>query len=388
MASSAGSAVVNGDGVSAKGAASSAHRPAKLSRSSSSSSKRQSNGSDHRRRSREGGSSQAQHIIPTKDGLLILNKYSNDLPPIPPALKYLPYPFGLRRFVDYKPTSLEKQHKRVMHVDTDIGVHVDLIDPSVYESKPGHPRNEKDEALLVDAVDTKNIKKIPKNVGWLRQTNYISTSARSFGSNKMTHGAENKVYGGVKVDDEQVLEEETNANAQVERIERTFETAGAILGGRAPRHPHNPNLTVVDVVPLLPDCTYADRSFIRSKFDSDPTINIDYIKPADSKMYQTNALVFPKEDQDLFTLFLPTEEGSKSTALYLIPYCLCHPSFTCANVYICVIDFARVQSCVRSIITFNDLVYFPSHLLVVLHDVVPRCSCNAEAETRRWFCGE
>ena len=39
--------------------------------------------------------------------------------------------FG-NRFVDYKPTSLEKNYKHEMLTEVDLGVNIDLIDPDTY----------------------------------------------------------------------------------------------------------------------------------------------------------------------------------------------------------------------------------------------------------------
>ena len=39
----------------------------------------------------------------------------------------------LFRFVEYKPTSLEKVHKTELHTDHDLGVIIDLINPDTYK---------------------------------------------------------------------------------------------------------------------------------------------------------------------------------------------------------------------------------------------------------------
>ena len=40
---------------------------------------------------------------------------------------YIPF-----RFVQYKPTSLEKNYKHELLTDVDLGVNIDLIDPDTY----------------------------------------------------------------------------------------------------------------------------------------------------------------------------------------------------------------------------------------------------------------
>ena len=40
------------------------------------------------------------------------------------------------RFVQYKPTSLEKNYKHEMLTEIDLGVNIDLIDPDTYALDP------------------------------------------------------------------------------------------------------------------------------------------------------------------------------------------------------------------------------------------------------------
>ena len=40
------------------------------------------------------------------------------------------------RFVEYKPTSLEKNYKHEMLTEVDLGVNIDLIDPDTYALNP------------------------------------------------------------------------------------------------------------------------------------------------------------------------------------------------------------------------------------------------------------
>ena len=40
--------------------------------------------------------------------------------------------FFFGRFVQYKPTSLEKNYKHELLADVDLGVNIDLIDPHAY----------------------------------------------------------------------------------------------------------------------------------------------------------------------------------------------------------------------------------------------------------------
>ena len=44
--------------------------------------------------------------------------------------------FSLPRFVQYKATSLEKQHKHDILTEPDLGVTIDLINPDTYRIDP------------------------------------------------------------------------------------------------------------------------------------------------------------------------------------------------------------------------------------------------------------
>ena len=44
--------------------------------------------------------------------------------------------FQFNRFVEYKPTSLEKNYKHEMLTEVDLGVNIDLIDPDTYALDP------------------------------------------------------------------------------------------------------------------------------------------------------------------------------------------------------------------------------------------------------------
>jgi len=44
--------------------------------------------------------------------------------------------YSIIRFVQYKPTSLEKNYKHEMLTEIDLGVNIDLIDPDTYALDP------------------------------------------------------------------------------------------------------------------------------------------------------------------------------------------------------------------------------------------------------------
>uniref|UniRef100_F6YZE6 RNA polymerase II-associated factor 1 homolog n=1 Tax=Ciona intestinalis TaxID=7719 RepID=F6YZE6_CIOIN len=133
-------------------------------------------------------------------GLVTRVKYCNTLPDIPFDPKFIRYPFDANRFVDYKPTSLEKQHKTELHTDHDLGVVIDLINPDTYKVNPNTWIHPADEALLEDDLpapqDTKRSKQHSLNVSWLRRSEYISQEFNRYGV-KSTN-VETRIGAGAK----------------------------------------------------------------------------------------------------------------------------------------------------------------------------------------------
>ncbi|XP_061917820.1 RNA polymerase II-associated factor 1 homolog [Entelurus aequoreus] len=86
---------------------------------------------------REDGHRPSSHrTVPERSGVVCRVKYCNSLPDIPFDPKFITYPFDQHRFVQYKATSLEKQHKHELLTEPDLGVTIDLINPDTYRVDP------------------------------------------------------------------------------------------------------------------------------------------------------------------------------------------------------------------------------------------------------------
>ncbi|KAJ8308672.1 hypothetical protein KUTeg_013546 [Tegillarca granosa] len=81
-------------------------------------------------------------------------KYNNTLPDIPFDPKFITYPFESNRFVDYKPTSLERSYKYDLLTEHDLGVTIDLINPDTYKVDPDGYQDPEDERLLEEDLGT------------------------------------------------------------------------------------------------------------------------------------------------------------------------------------------------------------------------------------------
>ena len=165
-----------------------------------------------------------------RSDLICRIKYCNNLPDIPFDPKFITYPFDSNRFVQYKPTSLEKNYKHDLLTEHDLGVEIDLINPETYHVPPemaGHLALEpEDEKLLEDeAITPQNTKRSlnhHKAVPWLKKTEYISTEFNRYGASS----EKNETKVGYKMkkdmkDDNLYLDRES----QIRTIDGTFEEA-------------------------------------------------------------------------------------------------------------------------------------------------------------------
>lgn len=99
-------------------------------------------------------------------------RYSNTLPDIPFDPKFISYPFEANRFVQYNPTSLERNFKFDLLTEHDLGVGIDLINPDAYAIDPAVVVDIEDERLLEEetssSTDSKRSRHHNKAVSWLR----------------------------------------------------------------------------------------------------------------------------------------------------------------------------------------------------------------------------
>eukprot|EP00050_Salpingoeca_kvevrii_P012296 m.21520 g.21520 ORF g.21520 m.21520 type:complete len:394 (+) comp3931_c1_seq1:1227-2408(+) len=195
--------------------------------------------------------------------LLVPVKFRNVLPSIPFPSKHLPYPHDPQRFVRYKPSSLERHHKRVIHAGPDVGVPVDLIHKNAYKSDPTATLHPTDATLLDDDLDNDERRRLADvDAHWLRKTEYISGESRNIGK---AAGFEHKV---LSVDDNALRNatQYKDLDTQISLIEKTF-----VRANKRPKHPRNKELVPVEILPVFPDFSLWGYSFAQAQFDADPT---------------------------------------------------------------------------------------------------------------------
>uniref|UniRef100_A0A8C4NWA3 RNA polymerase II-associated factor 1 homolog n=1 Tax=Dicentrarchus labrax TaxID=13489 RepID=A0A8C4NWA3_DICLA len=239
-------------------------------------------------------------------GVVCRVKYCNSLPDIPFDPKFITYPFDQHRFVQYKATSLEKQHKHELLTEPDLGVTIDLINPDTYRIDPNILLDPADEKLLEEDIQapssSKRSQQHAKVVPWMRKTEYISTEFNRYGvSNEKV-----EVKIGVSVK-QQFTEEEIykDRDSQISAIEKTFEDAQKSIT----QHYSKPRVTPVEVLPVFPDFKMWINPCAQVIFDSDPAPK-DISGPAGVEMMSQAMIrgMMDEEGNQFVAYFLPHEE--------------------------------------------------------------------------------
>ncbi|PWA22111.1 RNA polymerase II-associated factor 1 homolog isoform X1 [Gambusia affinis] len=257
---------------------------------------------------REDGHSRpsSHRTVPERSGIVCRVKYCNSLPDIPFDPKFITYPFDQHRFVQYKATSLEKQHKHELLTEPDLGVTIDLINPDTYRIDPNILLDPADEKLLEEDIQapssSKRSQQHAKVVPWMRKTEYISTEFNRYGvSNEKV-----EVKIGVSVK-QQFTEEEIykDRESQISAIEKTFEDAQKSVT----QHYSKPRVTPVEVLPVFPDFKMWINPCAQVIFDSDPAPK-DISGPAGVEMMSQAMIrgMMDEEGNQFVAYFLPNEE--------------------------------------------------------------------------------
>uniref|UniRef100_A0A8C7YZN4 RNA polymerase II-associated factor 1 homolog n=1 Tax=Oryzias sinensis TaxID=183150 RepID=A0A8C7YZN4_9TELE len=246
------------------------------------------------------------YIFHYRSGIVCRVKYCNTLPDIPFDPKFITYPFDQHRFVQYKATSLEKQHKHELLTEPDLGVTIDLINPDTYRIDPTILLDPADEKLLEEDIQapssSKRSQQHAKVVPWMRKTEYISTEFNRYGvSNEKV-----EVKIGVSVK-QQFTEEEIykDRDSQISAIEKTFEDAQKSIA----QHYSKPRVTPVEILPVFPDFKMWINPCAQVIFDSDPAPK-DISAPAGVEMMSQAMIrgMMDEEGNQFVAYFLPHED--------------------------------------------------------------------------------
>ncbi|XP_048474193.1 RNA polymerase II-associated factor 1 homolog [Rhincodon typus] len=248
----------------------------------------------------------AASLVLSRSGVVCRVKYCNSLPDIPFDPKFVTYPFDPNRFVQYKATSLEKQHKHELLTEPDLGVVIDLINPDTYRIDNNVILDIADEKLLEEEIQapssSKRSQQHAKVVPWMRKTEYISTEFNRYGiSNEKP-----EVKIGVSVK-QQFTEEEIykDRDSQIAAIEKTFVDANK----EVTQHYSKPRVTPVEVMPVFPDFKMWINPCAQVIFDSDPAPK-EITGPGAVEMMSQAMIrgMMDEEGNQFVAYFLPNEE--------------------------------------------------------------------------------
>jgi len=247
-------------------------------------------------------------------------KYSNTLPDIPFDPKFMTCNdiFGNTRFIDYKPTSLERNYKYEILTEHDLGVAVDLILPDAYlqqniidDLSYGDHLDPKDEKLLEDelhsAQNTKRSQRHATSLSWMRKPDYISTEQTRYQPTTIEK-IESKIGLGVRKKlGTSAPSVYMDKEAQILAIEKTFEDSKIPIE----RHynPEEKGIYPVEVLPLLPDSDMWKFPCAQVIFDADPAPQGPSMKDQIEMMSQAMIRgVMDESGEQFVAYFLPTDE--------------------------------------------------------------------------------
>ncbi|XP_065661697.1 RNA polymerase II-associated factor 1 homolog isoform X3 [Hydra vulgaris] len=204
-----------------------------------------------------------------KEGFVCNVKYTNVLPDIPFDGKFISYPFEANRFIEYKPTSLERNYKNELLTEPDLGVSIDLINPETYDIDMNVELDPEDEKLLeedhIPQADQKRHQQHTKTVSWLRKTEYISTEYNRFQTS--SEMAETKVGYSSKKQSKLDIDLYKDRESQIEAIEASFEAAKKPITC----HDTNARIKPVEILPVFPDFQFWHMPCAHVIFDTEPT---------------------------------------------------------------------------------------------------------------------
>lgn len=211
------------------------------------------------------------------------------------------------RFIQYNPTSLERNYRYEVLTEHDLGVSIDLINKDIYAVEPGATLDPADEKLLEEDIltpqDSKRSRHHARSVSWLRRTEYISTEQTRFQPQSM-----DKVEAKVGYSIKKNLKNETlymDRESQIKAIEKTFEDTKVPIE----KHYSKPNVVPVEVLPIYPDFKLWKYPCAQVIFDSDPAPVGKQIPAQIEEMSQAMIRgVMDESGEQFVAYFLPTEE--------------------------------------------------------------------------------
>ncbi|KAL7748879.1 hypothetical protein RI367_005792 [Sorochytrium milnesiophthora] len=280
-------------------------------------------------------SSSSSSTSKRKAGAEFLSKtrFKNTVQPLPFDPKSLLFPFPPDHLYKYALSSLEKYAPYSLVLPE---VPIDLIQLGAFDDLDGdvadgdarhkfQPLDKRDEPLMAQphrpgSVNTLSLAKNRPLVPWLRRTEHTESEINKASSQK---SALSKFEKPVKP--EILSKEARTREGQVRVIEAMFTRAQAAVSGTLKksvlRHPSKPDLTVAEVMPLLPDLSLWPNTYMHVTFDDSPLAGTaagasqspnnddgtQQLKPDHAGLFR--ARVSDQLNTTVFGYYVPTEEG-------------------------------------------------------------------------------
>ncbi|KAL2915135.1 RNA polymerase-associated factor [Polyrhizophydium stewartii] len=210
-------------------------------------------------------------------------KFRNDLPDVPFDPKLLEHPFAEDRLYKYTPNTLHATTPCAMYMPhDDNGMVLGLLANGLLAQEFRRPHelrrmpnpdslDEADRALLAQPREV--VKDAPARerpvVPWLRRTEYIAATSRSFGRNA-DEGVETKMGVSIMKDNRVRQLLSRSKDAQMDAIEATFDHA-ARASLATLRHPTKKDVTPLEIFPIFPDFEFWPNQYLLASYDEDPT---------------------------------------------------------------------------------------------------------------------
>eukprot|EP00873_Tetraselmis_striata_P034346 jgi/Tetstr1/454610/TSEL_041502.t2 len=248
-----------------------------------------------------------QHRLHRETPFICNIKFRNNLPEIPADPRLLVSGTDAQQLSEFCLTSMERDPKWEVLFEPDLGIPISLLDSQRYAvPKERPPLDPADRALIQDSGRPKaqgpsgymsyltNLLNDTKEADtpWLMCTTYISNDDTAKAQAAPAKAAA-PAHSIQTVDD------------QVAAIEESFAAAG-----ERPKHPRDPSLRPVQVLPVLPDFRNWMQNYLMVNFDNDPTEDHDRLSKLNPNQRKVTS------ERGIFQTF---SAGGSSFFGYMVP---------------------------------------------------------------------
>ena len=166
-----------------------------------------------------------------------------------------------------------------------------------------------DRALLMNPLDVKDSKTSRPRpiVPWLRRTEYISSDSKQYGR-LADNSVETKMGISIMKDDKLKTIMSQTIQDRIEAIEESFVKAAKVNLATL-KHPSDPNLTAMEMVPIFPDFEFWPNEYTLASYDEDPLVKADDAQH-DDKLESSilKPLVNPTDQSMFLAYYTPTDD--------------------------------------------------------------------------------